>query len=225
MSCSSNETHQTDHAAHDGAHGDHHQHGHHGPGKHGNPEDLEAYINKMIDPERDAWQKPQAVLDALNIGAGQAVCDIGVGPGYWAFPIAKRVGDTGQVWAVDVEATMLADLQQRIAEASTTNIIPVLAQPADPLLPLASCDVILVVNTYHHFPDGPTYLKRLAQSLKPGGRIVNIDFHKREMPVGPPVDHKIAHEDFIADVDKAGLKVAADHDLLEHQYFVEITAP
>jgi len=57
----------------------------------------------------------------------------------------------------------------------------------DPLLPAACCDLALVVNTYHHFPDGPAYLRKLARTLRPGGRLANIDFHRRETPVGPPV--------------------------------------
>ena len=76
------------------------------------------------------------------------------------------------------------------------------------------------MNTYHHFPDPPAYLARLKRSLRPGGRIVNIDFEKRETPHGPPLARRIAREDFVAQARGAGLEVAAEPALLPYQYFV-----
>ncbi len=83
--------------------------------------------------------------------------------------------------------------------------------------------MILIVDTYHHFPDGPAYLRRLSQSLRPGGRIVNIDFHKRALPVGPPIEHKVARETFLKDAAAAGLALASEHGFLPYQYFVVLT--
>lgn len=199
------------------AHGAHDKPGHHG--SHGNPGDLDAYIKKMEDPERDAWQKPAEVVKALALKKADVVCDIGAGPGYFALRIAK---EAAHVHAVDVEPKMLEVLRDRIATAHATNITPVLALPADPLLPEKSCDVILVVDTYHHFPDGVAYLKRLSRSLKPSGRLVNIDFHDRDLPVGPKHD-KVSRDKFLADAKSAGLSLAKEHDLLPHQYFLVFT--
>jgi SAM-dependent methyltransferase len=92
--------------------------------------------------------------------------------------------------------------------------------PSDPLLPAATCDLVLVVNTYHHFPDGPGYLRRLAEALRPGGRVVNVDFEKRPTPVGPPVGHRVSRDAFVVDAAAAGLAVVAEPRLLEHQYVV-----
>jgi len=199
-----------------------HAHGTHGGhrGQHGNPEDLNAYIAKMEAPDRDAWQKPDEVMKALGLKPGQTACDIGPGPGYFSLRLSRAVGDTGQVFAVDVETQMLGILRDRLEKAKVRNVIPVLGLPADPLLPAGACDLILIVDTYHHFPDGTAYLARLARSLKKGGRLVNIDFHKRELPLGPELDHKVAREDFLAQAKAAGLSLTAEHTFLPYQYFL-----
>jgi ubiquinone/menaquinone biosynthesis C-methylase UbiE len=198
---------------HGSAHGQHH-------GRHGNPDDLDAYVAKMEDPARDGWQKPDEVLRVLALRDGQVACDIGAGPGYFALRMARAVGSRGHVFAVDVEPRMLDRLRERIAKSGERHVTPVLALDDDPLLVAASCDLILVVDTFHHFPDGVAYLRRLTAALKPGGRIVNIDFHKRELPVGPPIDHKVARDDFVALAARAGLAVVEEPTFLPYQYFL-----
>jgi cyclopropane fatty-acyl-phospholipid synthase-like methyltransferase len=189
-----------------------HDHSH---GKHGNPEDVDSYIARMEEPERAEWQKPAEVLKALGLAPGQVVCDIGAGPGYFALRAARTAA---HVFAVDVEPRIVQALQKRIAKSGLRNVTPVLGLDDDPLIPERACDLVLVLNTYHHFPDGPAYLQRLARSLKPGGRIANVDFHPRELPVGPPVAHKISRDDFLADAQAAGLALAEEHDFLPYQY-------
>ena len=191
---------------------------------HGNPEDLDSYVAKMEDPSRAEWQKPDEVLRVLAPRRGQIVCDIGAGPGYLTFPVARAVGEAGHVYAVDVEPRILEALRKRLRKSRLRNVTPVLALEDDPLVPTASCDLILVVDTYHHFPDGPAYLRRLARSLRPGGRLVNIDFHKRELPVGPPPEHKLTREEFLAQADAAGLALVEEHTFLPYQYFL-VLAP
>lgn len=119
---------------------------------------------------------------------------------------------------------MLALLSLRLRRSRRRNITPVLSLPNDPLLPRRACDLILMVNTYHHLADGPAYLRRLARALRAGGRIVNIDFHRRETPVGPPVEHRVAREAFLRDARRAGLKPASEFDLLPYQYFLVLKA-
>jgi ubiquinone/menaquinone biosynthesis C-methylase UbiE len=196
------------------AHG--HAHGGHRHDQHGNPDDLAGYIAKMEDPSRDAWQQPDEVLRALGVRAGQTVCDLGAGPGYFAIRLA-RAG--ARVLAVDVEPAMVAVLRDRV-HAAQVNVTPVLGRPDDPLLPDAACDLVLVVNAFHHFPDGVAYLERLGRALAPGGRLVNIDFHSRELPVGPPVEHKVAREAFLPVAAAAGFTLAREETFLQYQYFL-----
>ena len=169
--------------------------------RHGNPEDLDAYIAKLTSPDRDAWQRPDEVVAALGVEVGQSVADIGAGPGYFTLRLARAVGAQGRVFAVEVEADLIGLLRQRIDEAGLGNVAAILARDADALLPAASCDRILVVDTFHHFPDG-------------------VDFHRRETPVGPPLEHRVAREDFLAAADGAGLAVVEEKTFLPYQYFV-----
>jgi cyclopropane fatty-acyl-phospholipid synthase-like methyltransferase len=200
-------------------HGERAPHPHAG-GTHGNPADLDAYAAHLESADRAAWQKPDQVVAALGLRPGQAACDVGSGPGYFTLRLARAVGADGRVFAVDVEPRLLSLLGERLATAGLRNVTPVLARPDDPLLPRAACDVVLVVDTYHHFPDGPAYLRGLRGVLKPDGRIANIDFHKRDTPVGPPLARRIAREDFLRDAAAAGLAVASEETFLPHQYFL-----
>jgi ubiquinone/menaquinone biosynthesis C-methylase UbiE len=188
--------------------------------RYGNPANLDSYIAHLADPGRDAWQKPDDVVRALALQPGQTVCDVGAGPGYFTLRLARAVGAAGRVYAVDVEPKILDALRERLAASGLRNVTPVLALADDPLLPAAACDVILIVDTYHHFPDRVAYLGRLTRALRPGGRIANVDYHKRETPVGPPLAHRLARETFLAEAQKAGLVVADEPAFLPHQYFV-----
>jgi ubiquinone/menaquinone biosynthesis C-methylase UbiE len=185
-----------------------------------NPKDLAGYIASQDAPDRAGWQKPEQVLDALALRPGQIVCDIGAGTGYFALRAAKRVGNDGRVFAVDVEPKILDVLRGRIEKTGVRNVTPVLAVAADPLLPPRSCDLVLIVDAYHHFPDRPHYLARLAALLRPGGRLVDVDWRKQKTDFGPPPEHRIAREDFLADAAKAGLRLVAEPKFLPHQYFL-----
>ena len=196
---------------------DDHRHPHH-RGRHGNPEDFERYLARLEDPERVRWQTPDRVVRALGLRPGQAACDVGAGPGYFTLRLARAVGPRGRVYAVDPEPRMLEALGERLGRLRLRNVTPVLGRDDDPLVPDRSCDLVLVVNTYHHFPDGPAYLRRLVRVLRPGGRIVNVDFHRRETPVGPPIAHRVAREDFLRDARRAGLALRAELDFLPYQY-------
>lgn len=184
----------------------------------GNPKDWRRYLRRLLSPDRVRWQKPAKVVKALGLGPGQIACEIGTGPGYFAFRLARAVGPRGHVYAVDAEPRMLDLLSARLRRSRRRNITPILSLPDDPLLPPRACDLILMVNTYHHLRDGPAYLRRLARALRPGGRIVNIDFHRRPTPVGPPVEHRVAREAFIRDAKRARLRLLAELELLPYQY-------
>jgi SAM-dependent methyltransferase len=193
-------------------------------GQYGNPSDLDDYIAQLSSPARDAWQKPDQVVSALGLTRGQTACDIGSGPGYFTLRLARAVGPTGFVYAEDVEARMLQALRERLEKVRVRNVAPVLGLSDDPLLPPGACDVVLVVDTYHHFPDRAGYLQRLRRTLKPHGRIVNIDYHRRPTPVGPPLDHRVARETFLSEAKAAGLALVGEQAFLPYQYFLVLQA-
>lgn len=205
------------------SHGHHHahgSHGHHHEGRdaHGNPADLAAYVAKQEDPSRDEWQKPDEVLRALGVAPGEVVCDVGAGPGYFALRLARAVAPGGSVHALEVEPEILKVLEQRIAAAGLHNVHPHLVRGDALPLPPEACDLVLVADVFHHFPDGPATLRALASRLRPGGRIANLDFHQGELPVGPGPDHKVSREEFLAAARAAGLEVVAEHGFLPYQY-------
>jgi len=193
----------------------HPEHGH-AHGHLGNPDDFAAYLAKLDDPSRAAWQKPGAVIDALRIRPRDVVAEIGAGTAYFTRRLARRAA---HVFALEADPAMFPVLAARVAKLS--NVSPVLVPPDAPRLPLRSVDLILMVASYHHLPGGPRYLKKLATLLRPGGRIANIDFHDRELPVGPR-GHRISRERFLRDAARAGLRVSREHALLPYQYFVEL---
>jgi ubiquinone/menaquinone biosynthesis C-methylase UbiE len=194
-----------------------HPHGRH---HHGNPDDLDAYIRRMEEPSRDEWQRPDEVLRALAVRPGDAVADVGAGPGYFTLRLARAVGPHGHVYAVDAVPEMIGVLRERIQRAGLGNVTTLVARDGDTGLQPASYDLVLIVDTFHHFPDGAAYLARLGASLKPEGRIANIDFHARETPVGPPLEQRISREAFLAEAARAGLVVVDERTFLPYQYFV-----
>jgi ubiquinone/menaquinone biosynthesis C-methylase UbiE len=185
--------------------------------RHGDPM---AYIASLDDPARDAYQKPDEVLKALALRPGEVVADIGAGSGYFALRFARAVGETGRVYAVDVSPDMVRHLNRRLRDAGVRNVVTVLSEAGDPLLPDASVDRFVIVNTWHHVEDQAKYLGLLRRMLKPGGQVVHIDFHKRDLPVGPPVGTKIAREDLVKQMEAAGFRLAAEHAFLPYQYFL-----
>ena len=175
-------------------------------------------LGRLEDPGRARWQRPARLIRAIGLRRGQTVAEIGAGTGYLVRRLARALGPEGRVYAVDVEPRMLPILVARLRRGGLANVTPVLGLDDDPLLPARSCDLVLVVNTYHHFPGGPRYLRRLRRLLRPGGRLVNVDFDRRETPVGPPVERRVARETFLRHARQAGLRLSREVTFLPYQY-------
>src|SRR4029453_6033168 len=183
-------------------------------------DDPVAYIASLEDPKRDAYQKPDEVMKALALRPGEVVADIGAGSGYFALRVARAVGDTGRVYAVDVSPDMVRHVNRRVRDAGIRNVVSVLAEPDAPLLPDASVDRFVIRRTWHHIEDQAKYLGLMKKMLKPGGQVVHIDFQKRELPIGPPLALKIAGEDLLKRLEGAGFRLPAEHRFLPYQYFL-----
>jgi SAM-dependent methyltransferase len=171
------------------------------------------------DPGRDAWQKPHDLVRALALRPGACVADLGAGTGYFSHHLADAVGREGTVLAVEVEPNLVAHLRARAESERTPNVVPILASPDNPRLPRAAVDVILLVDTYHHLDDRLTYLRQLQAALRHGGRVIIVDWEKRDLPVGPAPDHKLAREFVIAEMRDAGYRLQQEFPgLLAYQY-------
>jgi len=125
--------------------------------------------------ERDKWQRPAEVLDALDLHAGSSVADVGAGPGYFTFQMAKRVGADGKVYAVDVNDETVKELRNKLNDAGLKQVQVIHGAPNDPHLPPSSIDAALVVNAYHEFREHDAMLQGILRALKPGGVLGIID--------------------------------------------------
>jgi ubiquinone/menaquinone biosynthesis C-methylase UbiE len=177
------------------------------------PRDAGEYARILENPARDAWQKPHEVMQALALGPQEVIADIGAGSGYFTRRFAHHAG---LVYAVDIDARLL----EMIGKAGLKNVKTVLAKEDDPSLPEASVDTIFFCDVLHHVSGRPAYYAKLAKALKPGGRLVIIDFYKRKLPVGPPESMKISEEEVRSELTAAGFRETASHSFLPHQYFL-----
>jgi cyclopropane fatty-acyl-phospholipid synthase-like methyltransferase len=182
--------------------------------------DPKAYIAMLEGPARDAYQKPDEVVRALDLKPGEAVADIGSGSGYFTLRMANAVGETGQVYGVDIDADMIRYLNRRIRNAGLRNVHTVLSEPDDPLLPDRSIDRFLIVDTWHHIENQERYLAVMKRLLKPGGQVVMIDYQKRETPVGPPLAMRIGRGDLVRQMVLNGFRLVKEHTFLPYQYFL-----
>jgi SAM-dependent methyltransferase len=172
------------------------------------------WARRFEDPARDAWQRPDQVLALLRLAPDARVADIGAATGYFPVRVAGLV-PAGRVYGVDIEASMVAYLGERAAREGLGNLTAVLGSPSDPRLP-EPVDLVMVVNTYHHLEDRPAYFRRLLGSLRPGGRLVVIDF-KRTSTMGPPVSARLSPETVRRELEEAGWRLLEAPDLLPEQ--------
>ncbi|MCP3981521.1 MAG: class I SAM-dependent methyltransferase [bacterium] len=188
-------------------------------GRHG-IQNLEAWVEKFENPERNGWQFPGLVIDVLGIVSGDHVADLGAGTGYFSRFFAQELEGDGKVYAVDIEAPALEYLDNR-KDVDHDVIETVLAQPDDPNLPDGEIDVVVVVNTWHHIEKRPRYLKKLRRALDPTtGRVAIIDWYKGELPMGPPPEHKLERGEVIAEFEAAGWNLSTESTGLPYQYFL-----
>jgi cyclopropane fatty-acyl-phospholipid synthase-like methyltransferase len=179
--------------------------------------DAEKWSHVFDDPERDAWQKPHAVLQALALKPDAVVADLGAGTGYFSARLANML-PKATVYAVDVEPEMVKYLGERAKREGLKNLKPVAARADDAGLP-AKVDLVLLVDVYHHIEAREGYFRRLAASLRPGARVAVIDF-RLDSPEGPPKASRIAPEQVKAELSRAGYALAEEHGFLPRQYFL-----
>jgi len=183
------------------------------------PKELAGALRRQLNPRRARWQKPAAVVRALGLRRGQVVAEIGSGPGYFTPRLARAVGPSGHVYAVDPEAAVLNVLRRRLARMGVRNVTPVLGRDDDPLLPRGRCNMALLINVYHHMGGRIGFLRRLVAALPRNARVVNIDWDE-ETEFGPPPGRRVSRARFLRDARRAGLRLVADRRLLPHQYFL-----
>ena len=180
------------------------------------PQDL----GLLEPPDREAWQKPDQVMDALHIAEGTAVADIGAGGGWFTMRLARRVGQSGRVYAVDVQRLMKEAIERRVEREGLTNVTVILGEDYDPRLPPGALDSVLIVEAITEMADPVLMLRNVALALKPRGRIGIIDYREGEGGPGPDPPDRVPPSTVIAQAGSAGLKLIDQHKFLPYQYFL-----
>ena len=170
--------------------------------------------------ERVQEEEPDVALDALKLAAGATVADVGAGSGYMTVKMAKRVGPTGKVYANDIQPQMLSMLKQRLDREKLANVELVLGAFDDPKLPANALDLILMVDVYHEFSQPQQMLRRMRESLKPGGRLVLLEYRKEDPSIPIRPDHKMSVAEAKMEVEAEGFTLASVDERLPRQHIL-----
>jgi predicted methyltransferase len=168
------------------------------------------------ESRRDEWQNVDGIFAAMQVKPGAVVADVGAGDGYFTTRLSKAVGDSGRVYAVDVNPVSIGRLRTRLTEAGLRNVEIVQGDVDDPKLPAAAIDAALIVNAYHEMDQYPAMLAKLRGALKPDGRLVIVEpisESRRHRPRAEQTkNHEIAMDLVIADAREAGFVGVAAQD-------------
>ncbi len=172
--------------------------------------------------DRDQWQQPDKVIAMLQIPPGAEIADLGAGGGYFTFHLAKAVGPSGKVYAVDIDRGTNELIAERAKKDGADNIATILAKANDPLLPKSGVDLIFTSNTYHHFDNRIVYFANLRKFLKPAGRIAIIDYDRRAWLEGL-LRHYTPAEFIKREMEQAGYTLQQELTFLDRQSFLIFT--
>jgi ubiquinone/menaquinone biosynthesis C-methylase UbiE len=160
-------------------------------------------------PDRDLWQRPDPIMDAMGIADASVVADVGAGSGWFTIKLARRVGPRGIVYAQDVQLEMLNAITRRVQREGLQNVRPILGRGSDPRLPARSLDAVLMVDAYHEIEDRVTMLANIARALKPDGT-----------GPGPSLEERVSPDVVVKDAERAGLRLIRQEAFLAYQYFL-----
>jgi predicted methyltransferase len=172
---------------------------------------------------RDAVQQPEHVLDVVGVRVGARVCDFGAGSGYFTVHLARRVGPTGHVFAVDLQPEMLALLGKKLTREGLSNVTPVLAKASEPSLAKGSVDLVLMVDVYHELERPDLTMAQLREALTPGGRVAWVEYRAEDPNVTIKPDHKLSLAQIRREAAAAGYTVARVDESLPQQRIVVLT--
>jgi len=177
-------------------------------------------LGLLEGPDRDDWQQPDRVMDALGIADGARVADIGAGGGWFTVRLAHRVGPNGKVYAQDIQSPMLESIRRRVLRENLANVETILGTPTDPRLP-GDLSAVLIVDVYPQMEAPIETLRYIRDALAPDGRLGIIDFRNDgDGGPGPSLDDRLDPAVIIRDAANAGLVLAREETFLRYQYLL-----
>jgi ubiquinone/menaquinone biosynthesis C-methylase UbiE len=173
--------------------------------------------------ERDQEEAPDVALNVLKIPKGAWVADIGAGSGFITERLSARVGPTGRVFANDVQPQMLQILARRLAQRNITNVTLVQGTVDDPKLDPGSVDLVIMVDVYHELSQPQAILKHLRAALKPGGRLVLLEYRKEDPTVPIKFEHKMSVAEAKMELEAEGFTLSKVDEALPRQHILIFT--
>jgi predicted methyltransferase len=184
-------------------------------------------LGLLEGPDRDAYQRPDQIMDALLIGEGSHVADLGAGGGWFTVRLARRVGPNGRVYAEDIQSEMIGAIDRRVEREGLQKVVrTVLGTQTDPKIP-ELLDAALIVDAYHEMEQPVALLRNLAKSLKPTGIIGIVNYKKDENAAGPgpKLEERVDPEKVIRDARAAGLELRKEEKFLRYHNFLIFGVP
>jgi len=174
-----------------------------------------AFFNR---PEREAEERSDALVEALEIPEGGTIADIGAGTGYFTWRLARRAGPTGKVIAVDIQQRMLDLAAETVRQHGLVNVEYVLARATDPRLSPASLDLVFIAHSYHEFSEPERIMEAIRRSLKPAGRLVIVEYAKENTRAPAAPLHKMAFNEIREEIEPMGFELERILDFLPVQH-------
>lgn len=172
----------------------------------------------LIRDSREREEHCRTLIKALNLKSGETVCDMGCGNGFYALKMAKLVGKTGRILAVDIQPEMLHLLELRAKDAGVGNVEPIQGSAVDPKLPSGKVDLILLVDVYHEFAYPEQMLAAMRKALKPHGRLALVEFRLEDPSVPIKLEHKMSKEQIMKEIPPNGFKLVEEFEKLPWQH-------
>jgi len=176
-------------------------------------------LGLLEPPDREAWQKPDQVMDSLQIAEGSVVADLGAGGGWFTIRLARRVGTYGRVYAEDIQRLMIEAIQRRVQREGLTNVVTKLGTKDDPGLPPGTLDAALIVDGFPEMENPIALLRNVARALKPNGLVGIIDYRDGQGGPGPD-EGRVSPATIISTAEAAGLRLVGQENFLRYQYFL-----
>ena len=175
-------------------------------------------------PGREEEEAPSKAIELMGLKPTDVVADIGAGTGYFSFRIAPKVPQ-GKVLAEDIEPAMLVDIKKNAVKAGVTNVEGILGTIEDPKLPEGGVDVVLMVDAYHEFDHPREMMQAIVKVLKPGGRVIDLEYRGEDPNVQIKPHHKMTQAQAIKEMNAVGLKHLKTYDDLPQQHLMIFEKP